>query len=81
MHGIEDADLSPNGHVLALRGPGPGGDAWLVSDARADLAGVWAVRRGPPGRAVAVSPHGLGQVVWEHSPGGDRGDVILSRGH
>src|SRR6202035_3469146 len=25
-HGIEDADLSPNGHVVALRGLGPGGD-------------------------------------------------------
>jgi hypothetical protein len=94
-HGIEDADLSPNEHVVALRGLGPGGDARLVSDQRGDLAGVWtaaAVR--PAARqwcpqihlkaaeddwAVAMSPKGVGQVVWEHSPGGDRGDVILAQ--
>lgn len=94
-HGIEDADLSPNGRLLASRNLGSGGDARLVSDARGDLAGVWtdaAVRptghRWCPGIrlkaaeddwAVAIDPNGVGQVVWEHSPGGDRGNVILAR--
>jgi hypothetical protein len=94
-HGIEDADLTPNGHVAGLRVLGPGGDARLVSNQRGDLAGVWsaaAVRTA--GRhwcpqvhlkaaeddwAVAISPKGVGQVVWEHSTGGDHGDVILAQ--
>jgi len=94
-HGIEDADLSPNGQLVALRDRGPGADPRLVADGRGDLAAIWsaaAVR--PAGRrwcpqvhlnaaeddwAVAISPDGLGQAIWEHSRGGDHGDAILAR--
>lgn len=93
--GIEDAELSPGGRVMAMSGLGPGGDARLASDQAGGLAGVWgaaAVR--PAGSpwcpkvhlkaaeddwAVAISPTGVGQVVWEHSLGGDQGDVIRAR--
>jgi hypothetical protein len=94
-HEIEDADLSPSGHVRSLRGLGPGGDARLVSDPAGALAAVWGVAAvRPAGRgwcprvhftaaeddwAVAISPTGLGQLVWEHSPPDGHGDVILAR--
>lgn len=94
-HGIEDADLSPNGHVLTTRGLGFGGDARVAADSRGDLAGVWsAAGVRPPGRqwcprihliaaeddwAVAIAPNGVAQVVWEHSPASRPSDVILAR--
>ena len=94
--GIEQADLSPGGRVLATRALGPGGDARLVSDGNGDLAGVWsnaAVRPAEQAKwcpkiklnaaeddwAVAIAPDGVGQVLWEHWPGGQHGNVILAR--
>lgn len=94
-NGIEEADLSPNGRVLTTRALGPGGDVRLASSGKGDLAAVWrAAALRPAGQhwcprihlnaaeddwSVAIAPNGVGQVVWEHWPGGNRGNVMLAR--
>jgi hypothetical protein len=92
---IEEADLSPSARVLSTRSLGGGGDPRLVSDSHGDIAGVWgAAGVRPAGRtwcprarlraagedwAVAMTPSGVAQVLWDHWPGGRRSDVILAR--